>query len=176
MNEGKWRKMADDSPDAADHMPTYGQYAAGRVVTEFGVRWGHSTLGFMLGGPRRLTSYDINSEKIIPVDMLTEAAHDLNVDWRFVCGNTLEITIEPCDVLLIDTVHTGAQVAAELARHADNVRRFILLHDTAMMFRTDDCNSTDIWDAIIAFVNHGYWRIAKHYANNNGLTVLERVP
>ena len=45
-------------------------------------------------------------------------------------GDTRAVEIDPTDVLFIDTRHDYDQLAAELARHAEEVRRAIALHDT----------------------------------------------
>jgi predicted O-methyltransferase YrrM len=85
----------------------------------------------------------------------------------------------------------------ELAHHQGNVRRFIVLHDTEID-RTDGESVRDkhdipresaefgyteaeiargVWPAIEEFLAvHPEWEMAEHLENNNGLTVLRRLP
>ena len=169
---------AKKSPDIAYHVETLTALATGNRVVEFGVRTGYSTAAFMAGGPTWLMSYDI--DRPYNLDQLKQLALDCAVEWIFTQGNDLRVTIEPCDVLFIDTRHTGEQLAAELALHAYKVRKYIVMHDTAMDLRTDDCNSFEMMQSIGYFVGNGAeWIIKSHDVRGGdfgrGLTILERV-
>jgi hypothetical protein len=51
---------------------------------------------------------------------------------RLVEGDDLQVTIEPKDLLFIDTLHTGEQLRQELERHSANVRRYLVMQYTGV--------------------------------------------
>lgn len=165
-------EYAYKSPDLAAHVPTLSALASGKRVCEFGVRTGHSTAAFFHGGPREFVSYDILTP--FNIAQLETLARACGVDWKFTEADDLKIEIAPCDVLFIDTVHTGEHLAKELDKHADKVAELIVLHDTAMPFVSDDCDSFTMWQAIGRFLESGEWAIKLHDIRDNGLTILER--
>ena len=67
------------------------------------------------------------------------------------------------------------QLAAELRKHGDKAQHYIIMHDTAMPFVYEDCNSYDMMSAIGHFIRSGHWLIKSHELEACGLTVLERV-
>jgi predicted O-methyltransferase YrrM len=115
------------SHDINEHLRTL--LALGREVeriTEFGVRNGFgSTIAFLAAQPKMLTSYDINPCE--NMDLLVEASE---TPWVFIQGSSLDVTIEPTDLLFIDTLHTYEQLLTELTEHHDRVSKYIVLHDT----------------------------------------------
>lgn len=145
-------------------------------VTEFGVRTGLSTLAFLhaLQGKRdaRLRSYDINDDFGV---YRTMAPHS-STNWIFTCRSTLEIPkIMPTDLLFIDTLHTYAQVRAELALHGDSAVRWIAFHDTETFGLVGDDKGEGINAAITEWLcSRPEWRIVYRTHRNNGLTVIER--
>ena len=154
-----------DSPERFD---TYAGYASQvKSVVEFGVYTGLSTTAWLWGRPQKIRSYDITDENFSVRDELEKFAIDNNIDFQFEIGNSLEVTIEPCDLLFLDTVHKKHHVAAELNRHAPFTRKFIVLHDTTAF--------PGVFQAIADFVigNHD-WRIIEHCNRDSGLVVLER--
>lgn len=150
-------------------------------ITEFGTQFGNSTAAFLLAQPETLCCYDIwRSEQ---VDALL--ALKLPTQTRFVQESTLHVSIEPTDLLFIDTWHTYHQLRQELTLHSDRVRRHIVLHDTTTYEFEDEINlygltvveegRQGLWPAIKEFLGeHPEWDIAERYVHNNGLTVLRR--
>lgn len=168
--------------DIYKHIPKLREYAEKcETVTEFGVRWVVSTWAFIAAKPKKLRCYDIIKD--IEVDRAQRVAIENGVDFTFVLGSTLEVDIEETDLLFIDTLHTYKQLNGELARHADKVKRFILLHDTIVYARHGmgpehggDTEPKGLQDALDEFLaQHKEWRVAAEYKYNNGLTALERV-
>jgi hypothetical protein len=149
-------------------------------ATEFGVRAGCSTAallaGLAEGGGGSLTSYDI--QPFMRLDEFGQAAQIEGVEFRFLQRDDLLITIEPTDLLFIDTVHTYRQLDAELRRHEEFVKRWIVLHDTYTDDYPDSPGSSgkEMWIAVLKLCAKGRWRILSDEANQFGLTVLERVP
>lgn len=144
-----------------------------RDVVEFGVRDGVSTSAFLAAQPLRLRSYDIapcpHRETLILARGRTH--------WSFHQADVLKIPpLESCDLLFIDTYHTYTQLCAELDRHAKNVSRFILLHDTLSFgTRGEDGSEPGLIAAYSAFIQaNPQWRVHLVSMAQNGLTVLAR--
>ena len=154
-----------DSPSRFD---TYAGYAqqVDRIV-EFGVYTGLSTCAWLAGNPRYLRSYDITNENLTVLPELEYYAKEYNIDFEFAIGNSLEIDIEPCDLLFIDTVHKRPHCLAELERHATRVSRYIVLHDPSEW--------PGVFEAVIIFLHSNrQWHIIEHCNRGSGLLVLER--
>jgi len=180
--------------DIAEHLVTLRNLANQcEHVTEFGARWGISTSALICGQPDKFISYDINKGFFEPYQSEVEAlAQKAGVNFQFVEGDVLGVSIEETDLLFIDTHHTYNQLTSELKKHSSKVKRFIVLHDTVTYARKDEPpyevgvvsselegsqNALEgLWTALETFLGANTdWRIAAHYENNNGLTVLERI-
>lgn len=154
--------------DSPSRFETYSRYASTvNSVVEFGVYTGLSTTAFLSGRPRRLRSYDITDANLSVLSELQECADMEGIDFEFHIASSLEVDIEPCDLLFIDTVHKRPHTLAELNRHADKVSRYILLHDTS--------DWPGVFYAVVDFlIEHREWRIVEHCNNGSGLVVLKR--
>jgi len=120
-----------------------------------------------------LTCYDIDP-KWEDWDLLQSLSGRTQLSFRV--ENTLLIDIEVTDLLFIDTLHTYDQLSQELKLHSPKVRRFIALHDTeSFKFQGEDPSKDGLWNAVVEFIAQGNFVAKKHYPNNNGLTVLERM-
>jgi hypothetical protein len=154
-----------DSPNRFD---TYTKYASMvDSVTEFGVYTGLSTAAFLMGNPKKLTSYDITDKYLTVLPELYLAAKQQNTHFEFIKGNSLEINIEETDLLFIDTVHEKHYTAAELERHIHKVKKFIVFHDTTEW--------PGVFEAVTEFLlkNH-QWHIIEHCNKNSGLLVIKK--
>jgi hypothetical protein len=161
--------------DINTHLPIMSQLARDcKHVTEFGVRWGTSTVAWLTNDVA-LRGYDI--EETNEAEQLFRLAKDSGKDAVLHIRdiNTLD-TIEETDILFLDSLHTYAQVASEL-RFAPLVRRYIIFHDTELFGCVGEDGGKGILPAIFEFwaVNQKKWRLLIHTTNNNGLTVLERI-
>lgn len=153
-------------------------------VTEMGSRFGASTKAF-LNAPVSLRAYDIEIHP--PLMELFKMARKVGKDVEYIRGNTLEILIEPTDMIFIDTWHSQDQLRKELKLHGNAARKYLAFHDTHTYGVRDE--QTDwaknpnrkampnqgLLPAIIDFViENPHWNFKSHKSNNNGLTVLER--
>lgn len=144
-------------------------------ITEFGVRYGVSTIAFLAGRPLEMRSYDKDQA---PADLL-ELAATCSTNFKFTRVNVLTLSkIEDTDVLFIDSLHTEKQVHIELLLFSEYVSNLILLHDTVTYGDHDEGNSDG--DGLMAGINsflrgNEEWVVMEHFYNNNGLLVLERV-
>lgn len=157
--------------DISEHLPTLKEYAKDHHVTEFGVRDGVSTVALLAGRPKKLISYDIN-----PCRNIHELIELSPVPFEFHEQNVLLAHIEKTDVLFIDSYHTQSQLTYELERHAKQVREYILLHDTESYGMRGEDGGLGILAALGRFLlDHPEWRVKKHFPNNNGLSIIERI-
>jgi len=159
--------------DINEHLPKlYDLAKTCNSVTEFGVRDGVSTRAFLFAGVK-LRSYDLYLDPKVSA-LFAEVAKD-GIDVSYLQGNTLEIDIEPTDLLFIDSKHTYTQLKAELARHSNKVRRFIVLHDMESFGRIgEDGSSPGLVQSVEEFIGRSKgWKIKEKFSNNNGLWVIE---
>ena len=158
-------KWLGDSPTRFD---TYKKYA-GLVdsIVEFGVYTGLSTCAWLMGKPKKLRSYDITDSYLSVLDEFHHAAQQIDCDFKFAIGNSLEIDIDPCDLLFIDTVHKYDHCLAELDRHGKQAGRYIILHDPS--------DWPGVFQATIQWLHYNRdWHIVEHCNRGSGLVVLER--
>ena len=140
-------------------------------VVEFGMRHGVSTVALLAGQPKQMISYDLHQD---PVADLLKSRQGATA-FSFVQGDSLSVDIEPCDLLFIDTRHTAAQLTAELERHARNVRRRIVLHDTQIFGERGEDAGPGLLVALRAFLKaNPEWSVIDHTQVNHGLTVISR--
>ncbi|MCB1712717.1 MAG: hypothetical protein KDH96_09665 [Candidatus Riesia sp.] len=171
-------------------MPVLKEYAEKcSHITEFGVNAANSTAALLAGFPQTMRSYDIQTLKELheagDLEFLLEAAQENNIDFQFINKSSVQIEIEPTDLLFIDTWHVYLQLIQELRLHYSKVRRYIIVHDTEIFkdkdirinYRNEESPGRGLMTAINDFLNEHSedWRIKKHYTNNNGLTILERI-
>ncbi len=153
-------------------------------VTEFGSRFGASTRAF-LKAPVSVRAYDLEIHK--PLAELFKVARKVGKDVEYTKGNTLQILIEPTDLLFIDTWHSQQQLRNELQLHGNAARKYLAFHDTHTYGVRDEqqdwaanpdrkaMDKQGLLPAIIDFViKNPHWSFKMHKMNCNGLTVLQR--
>jgi len=163
----------DTPADINEHMQKLCDYAKQcESVTEFGI--GRSTWAFLHARPSSIRCYDIRDADFTLQCQLASAA---GTDLRFMRADTLILTIEPTDLLFIDTYHVYRNLKTELDRHNVSVRKYIVMHDTETFgTRGEDGSVPGLWAAVEEFVDsHSEWKVTERLRNNNGLTILERV-
>lgn len=158
-----------------EHCPVLRRLAAQcQHVTEFGVRGGVSTVALLAGIAEAggvLRSYDNNPCKGVAERIGALAPGH----FQFIVGSSLEVTIEPTDLLMIDTVHTGNHLFRELTRHQEKVGRWIVMHDTVEYGWHGDDGGEGLYSALGRFLlEFPWWRVQEHHTNLHGLTVLVR--
>ena len=145
-------------------------------VLELGVRDGVSTVAFLAAAPWRLVSVDI--------DPCQEAQKLLNIapsttTWTFIQGDSrafsYPVGFMP-DLTFIDTKHTYPQLLAELQVHAQNTKKYIILHDTLSFgLQGEDGSSPGLIAAYREYIRtNTEWREELISFAQNGLTVLSR--
>ncbi|MCA9058461.1 MAG: class I SAM-dependent methyltransferase, partial [Planctomycetaceae bacterium] len=172
--EDLYEKARSTPSDINEHCGTLRQLTSeSDVVVEFGMRHGVSTVALLAGQPKRLISYDLNQDPI--AEVLKQRQGD--TEFSFVQGDSLSVTIEPCDLLFIDTRHTADQLTQELQRHAAKVRRRIVLHDTQIFGERGEDGGPGLLPALRRFLKERpEWSVVSHTQANHGLTVISRDP
>lgn len=165
--------------DINGHLPTLFELAKEcQTIVEFGVRCGESTIAFLAGleatttpssGVRGVHSYDV-SQPSWPVPELGNG-----VAWDFKKSDTSTLPeIPDCDMFFMDTLHTAAQITAEL-KHGNRARKYLVFHDTTTNKDVGEGGQPGIWQPIMDFMAaNPHWRVKAHYEHSNGLLVLER--
>jgi len=184
-----YNNLCSTPSDINEHLPTLKTLTEEcKHVTEMGVRWITSTYAFLAGKPQNLVSIDIQHPQTwdANLDMVERLAKENNINFKFILSNSLEVEIEPTDLLFIDTWHAYKQLKAELNLHHSKVKKYIVLHDTTNYESRDETSyemwgdewkgeGKGIWPAVLEFLKeHPEWEIKERYINNNGLTVLIR--
>ena len=172
----------------APHLPRLREYATGcDLAIEFGTRHGASASALLLGA-RHVISYDLQTSLHHPA--LVRAAGDR---WEFRQQDTLTAPVTPCELLFLDSRHTYAHLAAELARHTGVVARWLIFHDT-MTFGSIGADGESgspgfqlTRGAQIPRAHYGIrlaidelqirdpsWHLIAHHPESHGLLILER--
>lgn len=177
-------KVACQGPsDINEHLPLLRQLASEcEHVTEMGTRFAiGSTVAFLAAQPKTFITWDIDPHAIVSQNVkdLIRCNHGGRTSFQPRVGNTLEINIEPTDLLFIDTLHTAKQLEAELARHCDpfenKVKKYLVFHDTMTFgIRGEDGKEPGLRTAIHWFQKNAFpvWHLLHDCENNNGLVVL----
>ena len=140
---------------------------------EFGTAQCRSSCALLLGGIDNLTSVDIEKDPV--VDHFSVLTNRAGKQWRQVIADSGEVSIDRCDLLLIDSFHNGEHLSREL-RSASKVQKIIILHDTVTFWQKGDKGS-GLGEAITTFLKENtHWVIARKFVVNNGLMVLKRNP
>lgn len=178
--------------DINEHLGTFKKYTEEcDVVVEMGVRGIVSTWAFMMGKPKKLIGIDITPPENFGgnTNEVYRLAKENKVEYEFRLQNTLTCNIEECDLLFIDTWHDYSQLKKELYRHHNQVKKYIILHDTFYFgFKdesfyedyTNEREETNLPKGLNAAINefcfsNPCWYIHERFANNNGITILKRL-
>jgi GT2 family glycosyltransferase len=159
--------------DTNQLFPTLKSYAEKcQHITEFGVRGVFTTWAFLAARPKRMVSYDI--EYCTNIEEAKDEAKKAGISFDFVHNDVLKSNIEKTELLFIDTKHTYSQLKAELEKHAGNVEKFILIHDTTSYGEVGEDDGPGEWKAIEEFlaINED-WSLKERFTISNGLTILE---
>lgn len=157
------------------------------LAVEFGVKRGASSSALLMGA-KRVISYDI---KETPEANELEVAAGSRWDYRIEDSRTADVP--ECELCFIDSLHTYAQMKAELDAHAHKVTRYLVAHDVGTFGEVGAVGETgaQAWPYVKGkscpeeflgirpaldqmMANDPSWRIAARYTDSHGLLVLER--
>jgi len=148
----------------SEHLATLRRLAADvAAVAELGTWHGDSAFAFMMGAPDTMICVDQNPCKY---PQALEAVAEYNgVAFQFLQEDTREVDLPEVDLLFVDSDHTYEQVHAELTAHIDQVRRYLVFHDTDTCFPVRQA---------IKEVAGQHFDLVEQYHNAHGLWVMER--
>lgn len=170
-----YNQLCSTPSDINEHLPVLKALTEEcETVTEMGVRYCVSTFAFIEGRPKKLTSIDIVHPRTYVAqggpqafEKVVELCQEKDIDFEFVEASTLDVEIEPTDLLFIDTLHTYEQLSKELALHGNKAKKYLVFHDTV--------SCPELMPAIEEFLaGNKAWRVKEHYKNNNGLFICEK--
>lgn len=165
-------------PDLSEHLPRLREMAGQcDTVAELGNHSGGSTAAFLASGCRRL--YSVGIRQPAWQQAVHRALAEGDPEITILVGDSREIELpEDVDLLFIDTVHRADYLMAELLRHHQRVRRWIVLHDTEIYGEFGEASEGDqrvpgLLPALRAFLaDHPQWSVVAHDRRQYGLTVL----
>jgi hypothetical protein len=185
----EYNKRKSNSSDINEHFETLYKYGKkSNHITEFGTRYGDSTVALLYSQPHTMVSYDLFKSEFID---------EINLEnYSFIQNDSLKVVIAETDILFIDTLHRYFQLYNELGLHAKKVKKYIILHDTETYGHADEPLyaphiSVKMSDKVINTKKQGLkqaindflfetkegknWVIEEEFKNNNGLTILSRI-
>ncbi len=168
--EQLYQQAADTPSDINEHCKKLRELAAQcEQVVDFGDRPLVSTVALLAGQPQRMISI---APALLP-NLFQLAELKGSTQFEYQKGDSLSVEIPACDLLFIDTRHTGEHLWAELQKHQAQATRFIVLHDTQIYGQKGDDGSEGLIWAIKRLVTESpQWAIVSHTHRNHGLTVL----
>lgn len=188
-----------ESTDIRGHVPRLRALAKEcSSVAEIGIRSMVSSWGILQGlaessaEKRAYLGIDL---MLPPEDMLNKAqmvSMRNNIQYTFLQANDMEISIDPVDMLFIDSLHTYCHLTYELEAFSPVVKKYIAMHDTSdpwgalddNQYNGDyseypveyDRNKRGLWAAVEDFLSrHPEWELSERYFDYHGFTVLKRV-
>ncbi len=135
---------------------------------ELGVNQG-ATAAIAMHVSNHVRIYDINLSNFEPYRHLFEEFAKLNnINFRAEQKSSLDTsTVEPVDVLYIDTLHQREHLLKELDLHSSSVRKSIICHDTQAKY--------EMFRGIEEWISRNpAWKIHYHHPKNVGYTTLVR--
>lgn len=187
--------------DIYEHLPKLLELSVKcESIAEMGVRDVVSTWAFLYG----LCLNQKQQKHLVCVDLYKPSClYDLQIlsascgiEFEFHQGNSASMILPVVDMMFIDTWHVYAHLKRELEFHHPKVRKYIVLHDTEVdkiigesiregLDIDKQCRDygyprheimMGLSFAVEEFLEkHPEWKLNKHYPNNNGLTILERI-
>lgn len=162
--EKKYQELLEKPSDINQHFPLIRKtIKEGDLVVELGVREIVSSWALLVNKPKALLSVDV----VMPSNLedIKKATETAGIKYDFVLADSMQIIISPVDVLFIDTIHTYSQLAKELWRHSEMVKRNIIFHDSLI---------PEMRACIVDFLYNPHWKFKEENTEGTGLLVLER--
>ena len=142
----------------------------GGTYLELGVHQGTSAAGVLLNSKlKKVVLIDnnlrmFNSQKHLFKQYCSD--NNIELDVRQIDSSSVGAK-EPCDVLLIDSLHTAKHLRKELALHASNVCTGIVMHDTS--------HKPELWNVVQKFLTENEeWVLQERFTESVGYTVIVR--
>lgn len=170
----------DETSDIYYHMPMLKKYADEcDLIYELGVRAVCSSWAILksLQGKRKETRklVSIDKDRWDQVSEAEQIAKEAGVNWEFIQADDLSIDIPECDMIFFDTQHTYGQVKAELQKHGNKSKKYLVFHDVKIYGQKGDDGGIGIMPAINEFMEANPQWIYEYQTDENfGLLILIR--
>lgn len=172
-----YEQKCNENSDICQHLPVLKEYAEQcDFIVELGVRSIVSTWAFLAACPNVLLSVDIFHPSYYQdydkngcnLNLVYELAQIQDTNFEFIQHDSTTINLPVCDLMFFDTLHIYEQLSAELNAHGNNVRKYLIFHDT-------ETYKDELMPAITEFVRKNTdWVLDRELKNNNGLLILKR--
>lgn len=136
--------------------------------TEFGIMQGPTLALACLSGIKKIRAYDINLNWFNKAaNLFNQYVIKNNIGFKVNKENTLICTIDPVDLLYIDSLHEYNHLKGELTRHGSKIKKYIIIHDTT--------GRPKLVAAINEFLKvNPEWKKITECKENVGFTTLKR--
>ena len=141
---------------------------------EFGVHQGGTASAAMLAKPRKIILVDVDFTKYNM--FLRPLAHkyceENNIELVLKQASSIELgSLNNCDMLNIDSVHSQRHMTQELALHGNNINTYLLAHDTKQLYGKDDDR---LHRTLMDFAKTNKWDLIERGEQSVGYTVLKK--
>jgi len=144
------------------------------VYMEFGVHQGGTASTAMLAKPKSIILVDIKMAKynMFLSPIANKWCEENNIELKVKQTSSIDLgSLNYCDVLMIDSVHTHDHMTAELSLHGGSICKYIIAHDTSRLFgRPNDV----LFRVLENFAKANKWEIIERGTDNVGYTVLKK--
>lgn len=141
-------------------------------VTDVGTGEGKAALAFLWAQPNTLVCVDVVQHSF--VESLKSMAGTTQLTFHR--ADSMEIDLDETDLLFLDTRHDGPLLQEELRRHANKVRKYLVLHGTAKYADQGETQTQPgIKRVIDEFLTGNTFRVQQVFEEGEGLNVLARV-
>lgn len=178
----RFDRLREEETDIKDQFMVLHELAnkSNRIV-EMGFRHGVSATALYRGlitplvdcSSRKLTCYDLQEreehKKFLAFSRIVGMPK-----FEFIQGDSRQVEIEACDLLLLDTDHRYELLKQELERHSPHVSSWIAIHDTTRFGEQGDDGKEGLWQAIEEFLAQGTFTLRTRHMEQNGMTILQR--
>lgn len=167
-------------------------------VVEIGIRSMVSTWGVLQGlaennqSKKNYIGIDLNYPPMDTLNLAKHLAESNGIFFKFWQANDMKITLDPTDMLFIDSLHTYCHLTYELEKFSPQVNKYIAMHDTSAPwgeiddteYKGDyseypahfDRTKRGLWAAVEDFLSrHPEWSLHERRLNNHGFTILKRI-
>ena len=174
--EELYRITASNPSDINEHVPTLRSLASrAKHVTELCQHSGNSTTGLLAAQPERLVTYDFTDRP--QTRALGQVSGKTAFLFAIVPNSVDAVTIDATDLLFVDSRHTQDVLLKELTKHSAKVNHWIAMHDTEVFGVRGEDGGPGLLSALRQFLDeHPEWFVYSHAKNNNGFTVISKIP
>lgn len=142
---------------------------------ELGTHQGGTASAALLCKPKFVQLVDIDMRKyrkfLSPIAEKYARENNIELKVKEVDSRGLG-SLAAVDMLVIDSVHKPPFMTEELNNHHNNIKKYIIAHDTAKILNRPN---NQLYKVLENFASNGQWKIIEHGTDSVGYTVLKRI-